>query len=114
MINRNKIIKEEEDHSDLSLVKLNKIMEEETNHWSYAKKFYEIKFPKSNIKIAFQKEKIKNKMRLFYFKNFIFLDKIFNPVIDFFILIFGNLASHLKTNSSENKNLLMIDPISII
>ena len=110
----NEIIKEEEDHSDISLVKLNKIMEEENGHWSHAKKFYENKFPSANLNIAFKKEKIKNKMRLFYYKNFILLNKIFDPLINFFILIFGNIVSYLKTNSSEKKNLLKINPSSVI
>ena len=110
----NEIIQEEEHHADYSLEKLNQIMNEEDRHWGYAKKFYEKKFPSSNLAFAFAKEKMKNKMRLFYLKNFIFLNRIFDPAINFFILIFGNIVLLLKINSIEKKNLLEIDSNSIL
>ena len=65
-----------EQHADFSTSKLNEIMNEEDRHWGFAKNFYNKKFPHSNINFAFKKEKIKNKMRLFYFKNLLFLQKL--------------------------------------
>ena len=71
------ISKEEESHADYSIDTLNKIMTEEDRHWTFAKLFYNKKFPNSNLSVAFKKEKIKNKMRMFYYKNVLFLNKIF-------------------------------------
>ena len=100
------IAEEEEGHADNSILTLNKIMAEEDRHWGFAKLFYNKKFPNSNLNLAFKKEKIKNKLRLFYFKNVLFLNKIFDPIINFFIIIFGAIPMFLKTSSSLNKNLM--------
>lgn len=110
----NKIAAEEEDHADFSMNKLNEIMVEEDRHWGFAKLFYNKKFPNADLNLAFKKEKFKNKMRLFYYKNLIFLNKIFDPIINFFILIFGSVAKLLKTTSNENQNLMKINSSSIL
>jgi len=110
----NKIAAEEEDHADFSMNKLNEIMVEEDRHWGFAKMFYNKKFPNADLNLAFKKEKFKNKMRLFYFKNLIFLNKIFDPIINFFILIFGSVAKLLKTTSNDNQNLMKINSNSIL
>jgi hypothetical protein len=72
------------------------------------------KFPNSNLNIAFKKEKIKNKLRLFYFKNVLFLNKIFDPIINILISVFGKIPLLLKTNSSITKNLMNDKTNSII
>ena len=83
-------------------------MKEEDRHWTFAKLFYDKKFTDSNLQIAFKKEKLKNKFRMFYFKNVMFLNKIFDPIINGLILIFGSITILLKSNSSSNKNLMTI------
>lgn len=103
-----------EQHTDFSTTKLNEIMIEEDRHWGFAKIFYNKKFPDSNLAFAFKKEKIKNKMRLFYFKNLLFLNKIFDPIINFFILIFGRVAMMLKPTPINDKNLMKINSKSIM
>tara|TARA_B110000008_G_scaffold131600_1_gene133748 strand:+ start:282 stop:1049 length:768 start_codon:yes stop_codon:yes gene_type:complete len=103
-----------EQHADFSTSKLNEIMNEEDRHWGFAKIFYNKKFPDSNLNFAFKKEKIKNKIRLFYFKNLIFLNKIFNPIINFFIRIFGYIAMLLKPTSNDDKDLMKINSTSIL
>ena len=103
-----------EQHADFSTSKLNEIMNEEDRHWGFAKIFYNKKFPDSNLNFAFKKEKIKNKMRIFYFKNLIFLNKIFNPIINFFIRIFGYIPMLLKPTSNDDKDLMKINSRSIL
>jgi rubrerythrin len=110
----NKIVAEEEQHADYSMDKLNEIMVEEDRHWGFAKMFYNKKFPNADLNFAFKKEKIKNKLRLFYFKNLLLLNKIFDPIINFFILIFGSVAKLLKATSNENQNLMKINSNSIL
>jgi rubrerythrin len=107
------IIKDESQHSDYSMDKLNEIMKDEFNHWNFAKKFYEKKFPDSNIKFAFFLEKLKNKMRVFYLKNFNFLTKIFDPIINSIIFLFGKIVLMIKIDKQEN-NLLSIKSDSVI
>ena len=89
-------------------------MKEEDRHWGFAKLFYDKKFPNSNLQIAFKKEKFKNKLRMFYFKNVFFLNKIFDPIVNTFIVIFGLIPLLLRSNSSLNKNLMKINKTSII
>jgi len=108
------IAEDEEGHADNSILTLNKIMAEEDRHWGFAKLFYNKKFPNSNLNLAFKKEKLKNKLRLFYFKNVLFLNKIFDPIINFFIIIFGAIPMFLKTSSSLNKNLMEDKSNSVI
>ncbi len=109
-----KISEEENDHANFSEDKLKEIMKEEDRHWGFAKLFYNKRFPNSNLDYAFKKEKFKNKMRLFYYKNLSFLDKIFNPIINFFIVTFGSIVKFIKTKSTVNKNLMDIDDHSIL
>ena len=89
-------------------------MKEEDRHWGFAKMFYNKKFPNSNLNIAFKKEKIKNKFRMFYFKNINFLNKIFDPIINIFILSLGSIVRLLKSNSTLNKNLMNVDNKSVL
>ena len=109
-----KISQEEESHADYSIETLNNIMKEEDRHWTFAKLFYDKKFPNSNLQSAFRKEKLKNKFRTFYYKNVMFLNKIFDPIINGLILIFGSITILLKPNSSSNKNLMTISDKSVI
>ena len=102
----NNIIQEEEGHADDSLDKLGEIMNDEGRHWGYAKKYYESKFPKAKLSIAFFRERMKNKMRVFYLKNFNFLSKIFDPIVNFLIYIFGNIVLYLKIPKDVKKNLM--------
>jgi len=99
------IISEEDDHSKISLKKLDSIIDDEQKHWYFAKKFYQKKFPKAQIAIAFAREKIKNKIRTLYAKNLVILNKIFDPIIYIVIVLFGYLLFVIKTPKS-NKNLL--------
>jgi len=108
------IASEEEGHADYSVSTLNNIMAEEDRHWGFAKLFYNKKFPNSNLQIAFKKEKFKNKLRLFYFKNAMFLNKIFDPIINTFIVVFGLIPLKLNTSNTLNKNLMKISEKSII
>ena len=62
-------------HADDSQSTLNNIMKDELVHHGMAKKFYESKFPDSKLQKAFKREKMKNKLRLFYYKNAKFLNK---------------------------------------
>ncbi|WP_435088924.1 hypothetical protein [Candidatus Pelagibacter bacterium nBUS_29] len=89
-------------------------MKEEDRHWTFAKLFYDKKFPNSNLQSAFIKEKLKNKFRMFYYKNVMFLNKIFDPIINGLILIFGSITILLKPNSSSHKNLMTISDKSVI
>lgn len=109
-----KISEDEEDHADYSISTLNKIMAEEDRHWGFAKLFYDKKFPNSNLQIAFKKEKFKNKLRLFYFKNVMFLNKIFDPIINSLIVIFGLIPLMLNSDTTLHKNLMKISKSSII
>ena len=109
-----KISEDEEDHADYSISTLNTIMAEEDRHWGFAKLFYDKKFPNSNLQIAFKKEKFKNKLRLFYFKNVMFLNKIFDPIINSLIVIFGLIPLMLKSDTTLHKNLMKISKSSII
>ena len=89
-------------------------MKEEDRHWGFAKMFYNKKFPNSNLNNAFKKEKIKNKFRMFYFKNINFLNKIFDPIVNIFILSLGSIVRLLKSNSTLNKNLMNVDNKSVL
>jgi rubrerythrin len=109
-----KISEDEEDHADYSVSTLNMIMAEEDRHWGFAKLFYDKKFPNSNLQIAFKKEKFKNKLRLFYFKNVMFLNKIFDPIINSLIVIFGLIPLMLNSDTTLHKNLMKISKSSII
>lgn len=108
------ISQDEQSHADYSVKTLNTIKTEEDRHWSFAKLFYKKKFPNSNLNIAFKKEKIKNKLRMFYYKNILFLNKIFEPIINTLIVIFGYLVLLLNSKTTSRKNLMLISEKSII
>lgn len=110
----NQISQEEEGHANDSVETLNVIMKEEDRHWSFAKLFYNKKFPNSSLEIAFKKEKFKNKLRMLNYKNVLFLNKIFDPIINTLITIFGSITILLNPNSSLKKNLMSISDKSII
>ena len=101
----------QEQHEDFSTSTLKEIMGEEDRHWGFAKIFYTKSFPNSSLAIAYKRETIKNKMRLFYFKNLSFLNKIFNPIINFFILIFGGVAILVNSSSTHNNPKTVLDEI---
>lgn len=86
------IMDDEQDHADSSIETLDNIMADEYRHWGYAQKYYEKKYPESKLKRAFYREKVKNKLRLAYLKNFKILNKIFDPIIYFLVIVFGNLV----------------------
>ena len=90
------IMDDEQDHADSSIETLDNIMADEYRHWGYAQKYYEKKYPESKLKRAFYREKVKNKLRLAYLKNFKILNKIFDPIIYFLVIVFGNLVRLIK------------------
>lgn len=110
------IMDDEQDHADNSIETLDDIMADEYKHWGYAQQYYEKKYPESKLKKAFYREKIKNKLRLAYLKNFKVLNKIFDPIIIFLILIFGNLVRLIKLNEPSKSEIVLNDlnPSSII
>ena len=99
------IIDEEQNHADSSVDTLNSIMKEEDVHHGMAKKFYENKFPEAHLQLAFKREKMKNKLRMFYVSNLRFLNKIFDPIINFTIRIFGKIVNFIEI-PKNNKNLM--------
>ncbi len=100
------IIDDEANHADDSMETLDNIMKDELVHHGMAKKFYESKFPKAKLEIAFKREKLKNRFRLFYFKNIIFLNKIFDPILNFLITCFGRIVNFIKIPKVNNENLM--------
>ena len=100
------IIDDEANHADDSMETLDNIMKDELVHHGMAKKFYESKFPKAKLEIAFKREKLKNRFRLFYFKNLIFLNKIFDPILNFLITCFGRIVNFIKIPKVNNENLM--------
>ena len=107
------IMEEEQEHADNSIETLNDIMKDEQKHWGYAKKYYESKYPKSKLKLAFTREKIKNRLRLVYLKNFKFLSNVFDPLINLLILIFGPITSLIRV-PKDTKNIIHNNYDSII
>ena len=108
------IMEEEQGHADSSIDTLNDIMRDEHRHWGYAKKYYENKYPQSKLKLAFLREKIKNRLRLIYLKNFKFLSNIFDPLINLLILVFAPISLLIKLPEDNRKNILDNDFNSII
>ena len=97
-----------------SINMLNSMMKDELDHHDQAKKLYEIKFPNSKLQIALKKERIKRNLRLINFHNIKFLNKIFDPIVNFFISCFGKIINLISTPDSNNKNLMTLDPKSVI
>ena len=102
----NSIMEDEQHHADDSIHTLNNIMKDELVHHGMARKFYEVKFPESKIEYAFKRERLKNKMRMFYFYNIKFLNKIFDPILNFFITACGKIVNLISIPSSNKQNLM--------
>ena len=109
-----KIMDDELHHADDSQSTLNDIMKDELVHHGMAKKFYESKFPESKLQIAFKREKIKNKLRLFYYKNAKFLNKIFDPIMNFLITFFGSIVNLINIPKNDNQNLMSKNSKSVV
>lgn len=108
------IMEEEDGHADEALTTLDMIMIDEDKHWGYAKSYYEKTFPNSLLKIAFLREKFKNRMRLFYLKNVNFLTKIFDPMAHFMIKLFGKIVLLIEIPDLNNKNLMHVKKASLL
>ena len=102
----NSIMKDELGHADDSINTLDDIMKDELVHHGMAKKFYEVKFPNSKLQYAFKRERIKNKLRMFYFGNLKFLNKIFDPILNFLISSFGKIVNFISVPGSDKENLM--------
>ncbi len=109
-----KIMKDELDHADDSQSTLNDIMKDELVHHGMAKKFYEAKFPEAKLQRAFKREKLKNKMRLFYYKNAKFLNYIFDPIMNFLITCFGKIVNLISIPKNDNQNLMSTNSKSVV
>ena len=110
----NKIMEDELHHADDSQTTLNDIMKDELIHHGMAKKFYESKFPNSKLQRAFRREKLKNKLRLFYYKNAKFLNMIFDPIMNFFITCFGKIVNLINIPKNDNQNLMSKNSKSVV
>ena len=110
----NKIMEDELHHADDSQTTLNDIMKDELIHHGMAKKFYESKFPNSKLQRAFRREKLKNKLRLFYYKNAKFLNRIFDPIMNFFIICFGKIVNLINIPKNDNQNLMSKNSKSVV
>jgi len=108
------IMKDELDHADDSQTTLENIMKDELIHHGMAKKFYESKFPEAKLQVAFTREKLKNKLRLFYFRNVRFLGKILDPIMNFFIFSFGKIVNLISLSSNSDKNLMSSNSKSVV
>ena len=108
------IKKDELNHADDSIDTLEDIMKDELVHHGMARKFYESKFPNAKLEIAFKREKIKNRFRLFYFKNLIFLNKIFDPILNILISSFGKIVNFIKIPKAAHENLMSNNPNSAV
>ena len=110
----NKIMEDELHHAADSQTTLNDIMKDELIHHGMAKKFYESKFPNSKLQRAFRREKLKNKLRLFYYKNAKFLSIIFDPIMNFFITCFGKIVNLINIPKNDNQNLMSKNSKSVV
>ena len=108
------IMKDELDHADDSINTLENIMKDELVHHGRAKKFYESKFPNAKLQIAFKRERIKNRLRLFYYKNLKFLNKIFDPILNFLIGCFGKIVNFISIPEANKKNLMLNNSKSVV
>ena len=109
-----RIMEDELGHADDSQATLENIMKDELIHHGMARKFYEAKFPESKLEKAFKREKLKNRMRLFYYKNAKFLNKIFDPIMNFIIMCFGKIVNLIKIQKNNNKNLMSSNSKSVV
>jgi len=108
------IMKDELGHADDSAATLEAIQKDELVHHGMAKKFYESKFPNSKLQIAFKREKMKNRFRLFYYKNTKFLTKIFDPILNFLISCFGRIVNLIIIPNTNKQNLMSNNSKSVV
>lgn len=108
------IMKDELNHADDSEATLEAIQKDELVHHGMAKKFYEAKFPNAKLQVAFKREKIKNRFRMFYYKNLRFLNKIFDPILNFIINIFGKVVNLISVPDKEKRNLMSSNSNSVV
>jgi hypothetical protein len=108
------IMDDELNHADDSEATLAAIQKDELVHHGMAKKFYESKFPNAKLQIAFKREKIKNKFRMFYYKNIRFLNKVFDPILNFIINIFGKVVNLISVPDKDKRNLMSSNSNSVV
>ena len=108
------IMDDELNHADDSEATLAAIQKDELVHHGMAKKFYESKFPNAKLQIAFKREKIKNRFRMFYYKNLRFLNKVFDPILNFIINIFGKVVNLISVPDKEKRNLMSSNSNSVV
>ncbi len=108
------IMQDELGHADDSEVTLEAIQKDELVHHGMAKKFYESKFPAAKLQIAFKREKLKNKFRMFYYKNVRFLNKIFDPILNFLINCFGKIVNLILIPTVSKQNLMKSNSKSVL
>jgi len=108
------IMEDELNHADDSEATLEGIQKDELVHHGMAKKFYEAKFPNAKLQIAFKREKIKNRFRMFYYRNLRFLNKIFDPILNFIINIFGKVVNLISVPDKDKRNLMSSNPSSVV
>ena len=93
---------------------LDEIMEDEKGHHGHAKSYYKKNFPKSNIQYAFFREKLKNRFRTLYLKNFKFLTYVIDPLAHLLIKFFGKTILLVKVPDTDKMNLMKSSSSSII
>ena len=108
------IMDDELNHADDSQATLEGIQKDELVHHGMAKKFYESKFPNAKLQIAFKREKIKNRFRMFYYKNLRFLNKVFDPILNFIINIFGKIVNLISVPDKDKRNLMSSNSNSVV
>ena len=108
------IMDDELNHADDSQATLEAIQKDELVHHGMAKKFYESKFPNAKLQIAFKREKIKNRFRMFYYRNLRFLNKVFDPILNFIINIFGKVVNLISVPDKEKRNLMSSNSNSVV
>ena len=108
------IMKDELQHADDSEATLEAIQKDELVHHGMAKKFYEAKFPNAKLQIAFKREKLKNRFRMFYYKNLRFLNKVFDPILNFIINIFGKVVNLISLPDKDKRNLMSSNSNSVV
>ena len=108
------IMDDELNHADDSQATLEAIQKDELVHHGMAKKFYESKFPNAKLQIAFKREKIKNRFRMFYYKNLRFLNKVFDPILNFIINIFGKIVNLISVPDKDKRNLMSSNSNSVV
>jgi hypothetical protein len=102
------IIAEEDEHAHGSISKLDAIMVDEDRHWGYAKSFYERHYSPIRLKIAFKREKTKNRLRLFYLRNLKLVGLVLDPLVNLVINFGGGIVKHLEIAEEKNTNLMQM------